>query len=940
MNGTDNLAKISTYILILIFFYIQVEINATDYQGNSSIHLAARTGATDLLLMLLECGSDCDSPNTLGRTPLHVACAENQEEAVEALLRHGASVNVADKEDVTPLMVAAKIGSVPLVEVLLDNGANITPTDASKWTAADYARFTNHNQLHHRLKTLLDKEGGVSLIPQGLLSVSDEGSDQTEGAAGGRIKKPSVVEEEEEGADNSWSDTSDVNSVKEKPKLNLTRFLPSSDESVENVPSAITDTTGGATGPPKPPRLYASSSSLASDKVVAERSSEPQDKEDSVKDNDSWTSSSSEDEGPKVKSLGLFVGNNDSSSGFRKSKDSGKNPGIKTRVGSEDLMLELGLKDMQYEISDEEISFEEDKPDLPLEGTSTRVVISPRSITSPDQIVNSEVESQHTSPLAQHFSLTNRNKDNRNKGSVQSASPSLSSARSNSSKKLYSGRSVKSPTKISPRNAKLHHHKSNSFDSDSDEGDSPSFSPKKRKSSTPKKQGGTSLTKQLAVDEDLWEVDDDSPQSKSLTNKGPPEVFKGDASHDGVSEHQMKKERPRSGKSSQDALPKARGSSVVGDHLSLPGHGGARSHANTLSTVVGTLGREGTMQEVEEMWEANPRRKQKSSTSSSSPLNSEGSHKLEGNTTKSRQGDIDGLRNTDEMCISATGIHTQGNHDGNGNKDKTGSVKMDDDEEDTAQDVSDDDFGSSGVEDLLASKVKITTAQQPLITSKTVATPKHSVGEAQKSCQQPVTHSKPLVSRKQKSLSPSPRDGDKKQSTNGIQSVGGKISSPISDVGNRRANEKGEPTSPFSPSLKEMTIMAASHKGGMRYGLSGVDLSDEESFVQDHLPASPHGLEELDRISVTSTETEESTHINAGLKDSLLAPLSSLPDASNVDQLQDLVRELRLKLEKEFGHRKDLETRVSHLKQQEKKARLLCSQQEQNSQQKQQEVRM
>ena len=120
--------------------------------------------------------------------------------------------------------------------------------------------------------------------------------------------------------------------------------------------------------------------------------------------------------------------------------------------------------------------------------------------------------------------------------------------------------------------------------------------------------------------------------------------------------------------------------------------------------------------------------------------------------------------------------------------------------------------------------------------------------------------------------------------------------------------------------------------------MGGMVLSDEESVGLDHL-ASPHSLEEgEDRMSVTSTETEESAHINAGLKDSLLVPLSTLPDVSNVGQLQDLVRELRLKLEKEFGRRKDLEARVSSLKQQEKQSRLLSSEQEQSSQKMQQEV--
>ncbi|KAK8395196.1 hypothetical protein O3P69_006137 [Scylla paramamosain] len=912
----------------------RVDMNVTDYQGNSSIHLVAKTGATDLLIMLLECGSDCDSPNTLGRTPLHVACTENQEEAVEALLRHGASVNVADKEGVTPLMVAAKLGSVPLVEVLIDNGANISPVDASKWTAADYARFTNHNQLHHRLKTLLDKEGGVSLIPQGLLSVSDEGSDQTEGAAGGVIKKP-CDNEEEDAADNSWSDTSDVNSVKEKPKLNLTKFLPSSDESTENVVPAITEPPEGATGPPKPPRLYASSSSLASDKLVIGRSDDVQEKEDSVKDNDSWKSSS-EDEKPKVKNLGLFVGNLDSSSELRKSKeDREKDPIMKSRVGRDDLMLELGLNDMKYEVSDEDISFEEEKPDLPLEGTPTKVVISPRNKTSAEHKQKCSGESEHTPPSSKPLASANYHSNSpENKSSMRSVSPPLSSVRSGNSKFSSPESLVKSPAKKSPRKIKPHHPKSSIFDSDSDEDESASSRPHRRK-----KQEVASLTKQVAVDEDSW----DSPKSKSHGSKGSRKSSKDSNSLDSLPGHQKTdKVRPISGKS-QKSSQEAQGSGV----LLPPASGAGGSCTSTLSTVVGTLGREGTMQEVEEMWEANPRRRKpkSSSGSSSSPQNSESSHKLDDSTGKSKKEDT--VRAVDGACYNIGSAkkeaHIEAEGDGHGDNDAGDSAKVDVDNGDTAQDVSDDDFGSSGVEDLLASKVKATSPTvQPINAVRALLLPKQNVSKEEQSSQEKqqqsfLSQNKSLASRKQKSLSPSPREEDKKQSTRDAQALGGKIPSVVFD-GDKTSKSKKESTSPLPLSSLDVVVVKAPHKDSLRSGLGGVVLSDEESVALEHL-ASPHSLEEgEDRMSVTSTETEESAHINAGLKDSLLAPLSTLPDISNVGQLQDLVRELRLKLEKEFGRRKDLEARVSSLKQQEKQSRLLSSQQEQSSHQMQQEI--
>ena len=60
----------------------------TDSEGQTIIHVAAREWNTDLVYFLMHYGAAIDVPDKYGRTPLFVAAAVNYTEMVQWLLDH------------------------------------------------------------------------------------------------------------------------------------------------------------------------------------------------------------------------------------------------------------------------------------------------------------------------------------------------------------------------------------------------------------------------------------------------------------------------------------------------------------------------------------------------------------------------------------------------------------------------------------------------------------------------------------------------------------------------------------------------------------------------------------------------------------------------------------------------------------------------------------
>jgi len=162
---------------VLSLLKFNANVNITDTNGVSALHISASNGNIECITLLLSRGAKIDGTERLGRTPLHYAAIRGQNESIKALCSHGA--NIAKKEllggfntlhaaaysghaecihtlinllrDVdyidardnyynTPLHKAAERGNVECVRALLEHGVDRNVKNLRGKTAADMAK--------------------------------------------------------------------------------------------------------------------------------------------------------------------------------------------------------------------------------------------------------------------------------------------------------------------------------------------------------------------------------------------------------------------------------------------------------------------------------------------------------------------------------------------------------------------------------------------------------------------------------------------------------------------------------------------------------------------------------------------------------------------------------------------------------------------------------
>ena len=173
--------------------------STTRLGGFTALHLAGKSGYTDVIRVLVEGGADVAAVTSTGVTPLHYAAASGRSEAVSTLLAYGADVDAREgTNELTPLMWATASNRVDAMAALLAGGADPSLTSRS----VDYAALA-----------LLDKPDQERrerlLLAQRAL---DEGVDVSSlEPAGGRGGPPQQArqqpaEEEEEAAEGREED--------------------------------------------------------------------------------------------------------------------------------------------------------------------------------------------------------------------------------------------------------------------------------------------------------------------------------------------------------------------------------------------------------------------------------------------------------------------------------------------------------------------------------------------------------------------------------------------------------------------------------------------------------------------------------------------------------------------------------------------------------------
>jgi ankyrin repeat protein len=104
--------------------------NKSCRDGETPLHLAARRGHENVLVLLLEYGAKINAKNIQGHTSLHSAVQYGGNiSVVQILLNHGADVNTADNHGDTPLFSAVFDGHGDIACLLVERGARVEDSD-------------------------------------------------------------------------------------------------------------------------------------------------------------------------------------------------------------------------------------------------------------------------------------------------------------------------------------------------------------------------------------------------------------------------------------------------------------------------------------------------------------------------------------------------------------------------------------------------------------------------------------------------------------------------------------------------------------------------------------------------------------------------------------------------------------------------------------------
>lgn len=129
------------------------EVNKKNDYGVAALSLAAQSGHSKLIKLLLESGADPETSLKGGETVLMTAARTGKPESVELLLSHGANVHARDWKEQDALMWAVADGHHEVVKLLLDAGADANRKLNSGFTPMLFAVRNGHSKV---VETLID----------------------------------------------------------------------------------------------------------------------------------------------------------------------------------------------------------------------------------------------------------------------------------------------------------------------------------------------------------------------------------------------------------------------------------------------------------------------------------------------------------------------------------------------------------------------------------------------------------------------------------------------------------------------------------------------------------------------------------------------------------------------------------------------------------------
>ncbi|XP_045499325.1 tyrosine-protein kinase Shark isoform X1 [Colias croceus] len=128
--------------------------DAKNQDGQTAVHIAARTGHDNILAKLIESGATVNVRDSLGFTPLHYTCQYNLPSTTELLITYG-HANYQMRHAPTgkvPLHDAAQRGHIECIKVLLKLKAPAHPRTLAQETPAQLAKHYGHTECYQLLK--------------------------------------------------------------------------------------------------------------------------------------------------------------------------------------------------------------------------------------------------------------------------------------------------------------------------------------------------------------------------------------------------------------------------------------------------------------------------------------------------------------------------------------------------------------------------------------------------------------------------------------------------------------------------------------------------------------------------------------------------------------------------------------------------------------------
>ena len=179
-----------------------VNTNSIYEQGFTALMIAAQQGAYNIVILLLDNGSDVNMVNEAGQsailldideeilklliahgaalrghtsngqTILHVAVNEHPH-LTQLLVEHGADVNARNNLGQTPLMLACRRNLLDIARYLIDNGADISLQDSENHTALTYAQENIYHGyaagLNSQLQELVQPQDARAMLREAIM---------------------------------------------------------------------------------------------------------------------------------------------------------------------------------------------------------------------------------------------------------------------------------------------------------------------------------------------------------------------------------------------------------------------------------------------------------------------------------------------------------------------------------------------------------------------------------------------------------------------------------------------------------------------------------------------------------------------------------------------------------------------------------------------------